>query len=398
MLQRFHELYEGGDFAPSQYSEFRYNIDNNYDLVEDMLATYAMFKFNLGEQLTIIPGVRYESNNNTYNGLFASLAGDWGESGEVSERTAEQKYGELLPHLHLKYKPLDWFDVRASYSTTLARPDFNYLVPSTLINRSGDITITKGNPNLGPSVSTNYDLYLTAFSGKFGLVSVGGFYKDIKDAFYPITTGVNNDSIRVANDLPPNTVSANLTTFDSSPDSYVYGFELDIQSNLNFLPKPFNNMVFNLNYARLFSSTFINQFREETSCVVVRGRPRCTTETFAFQREVALIGQAEQILNASLGYDQGGFSARVSAAYQGTKLSGYSSNADKDRFNREFWRMDAVVKYRFSRRLNVFLNLNNLTNQQDISFFRNERFETNRQTFGTTATVGVELKFMPREE
>ncbi len=392
VLRRFDELFR------DRYREDRYSITNNYNLTENVLAGYAMFKFKLGEQLTIIPGVRYESNDNTYNAIFASLSGDWGESGAVEDRQAIQNYGELLPHLHLKYKPLDWFDVRASYSTTLARPDFNYIIPATLINRSSDISISKGNPTLGPSVSTNYDLFLTAFSSGFGLISVGGFYKDIKNAFYPLTIGVNNDSIRIANDLPENTVSANLTTFESSPDSRVYGLEFDIQSNLNFLPKPFNNMVFNLNYARLFSNTTVNNFREETSCVVVRGRPRCTTETFAFQREVGLIGQAEHILNASLGYDAGGFSARVSAAYQGTKISSYSSSADKDRFNREFWRMDAALKYRFSRRLNVFLNLNNLTNQQDVNFFRDVRFETSRATFGTTATVGVEFKFMPKEE
>lgn len=392
ILRRFDNLFR------DQYPEDFYGVTNNYDLTENVLAGYAMFKFKLGDQLTIIPGVRYESNNNTYNSIFASLSGDWGESGERSERTAEQNYGELLPHLHLKYKPLDWFDVRASYSTTLARPDFNYIVPATLINRSGDISIRKGNPTLGPSVSTNYDLYLTAFSGDFGLISVGGFYKDIKNAFYPLTIGVNNDSIRVANNLPENTISAELTTFESSPDSEVYGVEFDLQSNLNFLPKPFNNMVFNLNYARLFSKTTINNFREETVCEVVFNRPRCTTTAFAFQREAALIGQAEHILNASLGYDVGGFSARVSASYQGTKISSYSSIADKDRFNNEFWRMDAAVKYRFSRRLNVFLNLNNLTNQQDVNFFRNERFETSRSTFGTTATVGVEVKFLPKEE
>ncbi|MEL7162969.1 MAG: hypothetical protein AAFN92_19575, partial [Bacteroidota bacterium] len=86
ILREFHELYLAGAFAPRSYSEFRYNIDRNYSLSEQLFATYAMFKFKLGEQLTIIPGVRYESNDNTYNGLFASLAGDWGEAGEVSDR------------------------------------------------------------------------------------------------------------------------------------------------------------------------------------------------------------------------------------------------------------------------------------------------------------------------
>jgi len=155
--------------------------------------------------------------------------------------------------------------------------------------------------------------------------------------------------------------------------------------------------VFNLNYARLFSNTTINNIRQEQECVLIRGRRVCTTNTFAIQREAALIGQASDIFNASLGYDIGGFSARVSGSYQGTKLSSYSSIADKDRFNRDFWRMDAALKYKFNRRSNIFLNLNNLTNQQDVSFFRKELFETGRATYGMTATLGFEYKFIPKE-
>ncbi|MEM1359660.1 MAG: TonB-dependent receptor, partial [Bacteroidota bacterium] len=393
ILRRFDRLFR------DQYREERFGVTNNYDLTENMLAGYAMFKFNLGEQLTIIPGFRFESNDNTYNAVFASLSGDWGEVGAVEDRNAVQTYGKFLPHFHLKYKPLDWFDIRASYSTTIARPDFNYIIPSTNVNLNNDITVNRGNPNLGPSISTNYDLFLTAFSGKFGLLSVGGFYKDIQDAFYPFITAVDSTTALLYG-LPLGTYDgARLTTYDSSPESQVYGIEFDLQTNLNFLPGVLKNLVFNFNYARLWSNTTINNFRLETNCRRPSPRlpPICETLTFPVQREANLIGQAEQILNASLGYDAGGFSARISAAYQGTKLTGYSANADKDRFDREFWRMDAAMKYRFSRRVNVFLNLNNLTNQQDVTFFRNERFETNRATYCTTATVGVEVRFLPKD-
>ena len=393
VLRRFYDLY-GGTY-PRDY----FGITNNYDLREDVAAGYLMLKFNIGERLTVIPGARYEHNDNVYNGIYADLNGDWGESGARNPSTASTTYGRLLPHLHLKYKPLEWFDIRASYSTTLARPDFNYIVPATLVNRNGELTIDRGNPDLAPSTSRNYDLFLTAYSGELGLLSVGGFYKQITDAFYPVTLGVNNDSIAVANGLPASGfIGAQLTSYSSSPESEVYGLELDIQSRLSFLPRPFDGLIFNLNYALLYSNTTINSFREETECVVVRGRPRCETSAFAFQREANLIGQAEDILNTSLGYDIGGFSARVSASYQGSKITGYSSIADKDRYDASFWRMDAALKYRFNRRMNVFLNLNNLTNQQDVTYFRSPRFETNRATYGTTATVGVEVKFLPKEE
>ena len=392
ILRRFDDLFR------EDYPQDFFGVTNNYSLTENVAAGYAMFKFKMGEQLTVIPGVRYEANDNVYNGVFADLNGDWGESGERSDRTSENTYGVLLPHLHLKYKPLEWFDVRASYSTTLARPDFNYIVPATLVNRNGDLSINQGNPLLGPSVSTNYDLFLTAFSGKFGLISVGGFYKDIRNAFYPLSLQITNDSVAVANGLPAEGfINGILTSFDSSPDSEVYGIEFDIQSPLTFLPAPFDKLVFNLNYARLFSNTTINNIRQEQECVLIRGRRVCTTNTFTTQREAALIGQASDIFNTSLGYDIGGFSARVSAAYQGSKLTSYSSIADLDRFDRDFWRMDAAVKYKFNRRSNVFLNLNNLTNQQDVTFFRQEAFETGRATFGTTATIGFEYKFIPRE-
>jgi len=214
LLRRFDDLFRG------QYPQDFYGITNNYSLTENVTAGYAMFKFKMGEQLTVIPGFRYEANDNTYNGVYADLSGDWGENGERSERTAENTYGEFLPHLHVKYKPLDWFDVRASYSTTLARPDFNYIVPATLVNRGGDLKINQGNPTLGPSVSTNYDLFLTAFSSKVGLISVGGFYKRIEDAFYPLSLEITNDSVAVANNLPAEGfVGALFTSYDSSPDS-----------------------------------------------------------------------------------------------------------------------------------------------------------------------------------
>jgi len=395
ILRRFDQLFR------DEYQEEFFGITNNYDLTENLLAGYAMFKLNLGEQLTVIPGFRFEQNDNTYNAIFASVAGDWGQNGPREERTAVQNYSQFLPHLHIKFKPLDWFDVRASYSTTLARPDFNYIIPATIINRNSDVTINQGNPTLGPSVSTNYDLFLTAFSSKFGLISVGGFYKDIQDVFYPFITGVNNDSIATAFGLPEGEFGgARLTTYSSSPESEVYGVEFDLQSNLNFLPGPFKNLVFNLNYARLWSNTTINNFRTEDVCTRPSPRlpPICNSFTYPVPREANLIGQAEHILNASLGYDLGGFSMRFSARYQGTRLTGYSANADRDRFNRAFWRTDLSLKQRFSRRVNVFLNLNNLTNQQDVSFFRNERFETNRQTFGAAAQLGVEVKFIPKGE
>ncbi|MCB9287804.1 MAG: TonB-dependent receptor [Lewinellaceae bacterium] len=387
-LRKFKSIYE------NDLRNNRYSLVNNYDLQENVYATYAMLKLKVGNTLTFIPGFRYEYSDNTYSGIYSDLNGDWGESGALDDVTEGRNYGLFLPHLHIKYKPLEWFDLRASYSTTLARPDFDYVVPFTLVNRSGDLTIREGNPELNPSVSTNYDLYATAYSGKWGLLSVGAFYKDIKDAFYPFIVGLNNDSLAVAYGYPPvGFGGAELTTFSNSPNSNVKGIEVDLQSNMNFLPKPFDGLVLNLNYTRLFSETTINSFYEESYLAGTFPFIYTIVEIFPYQREVKLIGQAKHIFNASLGFDYRSFSVRFSTSYQGAKLSGYSSSADKDQFNQGFWRFDAALKQKFGDNLRVFLNLNNLSDQKDINFFRSEEFVTSISRFGATATIGAEYIF-----
>ncbi len=376
-----------GNVAKNHYSD-----TDDYDLTESVFAKYAMLKIKLGKAFTIIPGVRHESSDNKYNGLYADLNGDLGQNGIKRNVSDSVKYGVLLPHLHLKYKPTDWFDIRASYSTTLARPDFDYLIPFTQVNRSGELRIERGNSQLKPSVSQNLDLYFTFHTNEFGLLSIGGFNKRIKDVFYSFTVGLNNDSLAMAYGFPAQGfVGGDLQTYVNSPDSYVRGLEFEYQSNLNFLPGFFKKFVVTLNYSRLFSQTTINSFYEET---VIKRIPPFTVirQIFLYpiQREVDLVGQAPHIFNASLGFDHKGFSTRVSSSYQGNKISGYSASLDKDRYNKGFWRFDLALKQKFGNNFNVFLNINNISDQQDINFFRNESFMTSTSRYGSTATFGAE--------
>ena len=61
--------------------------------------------------------------------VFHTINGRYGVNGFLRDTTTKKNYGEFLPHVHLKYQPLDWLDIRASYSTTLARPDFSFISP-----------------------------------------------------------------------------------------------------------------------------------------------------------------------------------------------------------------------------------------------------------------------------
>ncbi|RMF03300.1 MAG: TonB-dependent receptor, partial [Bacteroidetes bacterium] len=390
-LRRFNTLF-GSDFVPN-----RYGIVNNYDLEERIYAGFVMLKIKVGQKFTVIPGFRMERSDNVYRAAYSDLVGDFGEDGFIRDTSATVDYTIPMPHLHLKYEPVEWLDFRASYSTTLARPDYEYIVPATAVSRGGDIEVKQGNPGLEASVSRNYDVFITAYSNKWGLFSGGVFYKDIADAFYPQVIGLNTDSIAALYGFAPRDVTGGiLTTYQNSPESYVRGFEVELQSNLNFLPGFLKGFVLNVNYTRLTSETTINAFRRE----LIIQPPIVRRLVIPFQRKAALIGQARDIFNISLGYDyKRSLSMRASASYQGDKLASYSDQVNKDRFNRGFWRFDAALKYKFQNGLHLFLNLNNLTDQKDINYFTsldralNEaEFVTSVNRFGATATFGVQYK------
>lgn len=364
-------------------------IVDRYEVEEVIYATYAMLRLDVGKKLTIIPGFRYELSDNEYRSGISSLNGRYGVNGFFRDTTTTQDYGVFLPHLHLKYQALEWLDIRASYSTTLARPDFAWVTPRSQINLSS-ANITSGNPDLRFAKSINYDLFFSAYKSKFGLLSFGVFYKEIDDIFYPWRTNLVDQA--TADQFGwSNYRSFDLSSYINSGRSTLRGFEIDLQTNLRFLPKPFNGIVINVNYARLDSRTEAFFLTSETE--LISRIPPVFRTTFENQvREVLIPNQAPHVFNMSIGYDLNGFSARVSGAFQGSKADTYSANKDFDRFTLEFWRWDASIRQRFAKNWSIFLNLNNFSNQQDVTFTRNENFVSSIETYGFTGTIGAQYQ------
>lgn len=370
----------------------RFALVDNYQVAESITAGYAMIKIKYQDKLTIIPGFRYEYSDNTYSAGFSTANGRYGVNGDIRDTTTFQQYGEFLPHLHIKYKPVDWLDIRLSYSQTLARPDFAFITPRTQINNTS-LDINTGNPNLRHAKATNYDLHFSAYKGTLGLLTIGGFYKQVNDIFFPFE--VNLSDQETAEQYGWDDFRGyNLSTYSNLESSRVFGYEIDLQTNLGFLPKPFNGIVINTNYSRLYSQT--QAFFQISETKLVSQIPPIIETTYSTEvREVEMLSQSPHIFNLSIGYDINKFSARISGIYQGTKASGYSLNKDFDRFTLEFWRWDASIRQGFGENWTAFLNFNNITNQQDISFVRNPDYLSTIQTFGFTATVGLQFKILP---
>jgi len=370
-------------------NENREVIVDRYEVDETVTAGYGMFRFDIGDKFTVIPGVRYEYSDNEYRSGISSLNGRYGVNGFFEDTTTTQTYGELLPHLHIKYKFTEWLDVRASYSTTLARPDFNFITPRSSINNN-TLVIVSGNPELRHAKSTNFDLFATVYKSQWGLFSAGAFYKQVDNISYPWRTNLFDQETADAFGWS-NFRGYELRSYINSGESTVRGFEVDFQTNLRFLPEFFRAFVVNINYARLFSQT--ESFFLTSETVLITPVPPIFQTTFTNNvREVPLPSQAPHVLNLSLGFDKKGFSSRISGTYQGTQASGYSSNKDFDRFILSFWRWDLSIKQKLNDNWSTFLNVNNLSNQLDVGFTRTENFRNTTETYGVTANVGIQYR------
>ena len=118
----------------------------NYDASEQTSSGYVQFR-TLDRPLEAVGGVRVEHTNQGYAMKFP-IGEDF--------PTGSQIYTDILPSLHLRYRPGDgrtnW---RASYFRSLNRPGFFEIVPYRIVNEEYQ---ERGNPNLQRAIADNLDL------------------------------------------------------------------------------------------------------------------------------------------------------------------------------------------------------------------------------------------------
>jgi TonB-dependent receptor len=340
---------------------------NDYWGYETHTAAYLMGEINLGKRVTVIPGVRVEKVHNHYSAPkveYRSMT-YWFV---LDTMTKPADHVNWLPHLHLRFRATDWWDIRFSYNNTLTRPDYTYAVPSIFYNLATP-DAEAGNPYIRPATSENFDANFTFYSRKMGLFTIGGFYKRLNDVFYRQPTILKNipDTTIVA-EFPLAQYSSlrNFTTdfyLNSPYTAYVKGLEVEWQSNFSWLPSPFNGLVLNANYTHVWSETEYNLHR--VLYIVPPGGflPVATEADTSYTNR--LLDQADDIANVSMGYDFKGLSARLSFRYQGNVVSSIASLPQLNEYTDKVYKFDFVIKQRIPIKygdLEVFLNAINFTN------------------------------------
>jgi TonB-dependent receptor len=382
------------------------SLGRDFDGLERYQAAYIMSEVNIGDLVTVLPGVRYEKDYALYHGesYRAIVVGGNTQSPpqEYTPVTSERGNDFWLPMAHLSVKPADWLKVRLAFTKTLTRPDYRLYAPITYIS-SDQSQIVAANLTLKPSLSTNYDAAISVFDNSIGLFTVSGFYKQIRDLIfsttYPITQ-IYGIGPPPGSQIPAGwiTGTANPTIYgypmNNLTPGYVRGIELEWQTHFWYLPSFLQGLVFSANYSRIGSNIDIHFYTRHDS--LIRRIPRIIRSTAVDSSRASRVpGQPSSLLNLTLGYDYEGFSARLSYLYQSDRVVGidiYNSALDSHTANYERW--DLTLQQNISEwGIQFFANFSNINAKRDESLLDYMFYHpTSWEDYGFTMDVGVRFK------
>jgi Outer membrane receptor proteins, mostly Fe transport len=342
-------------------------------------AGYLMGNFSIGSRLTILGGARFEHYNMDYKANFVYVTHSVDGQGIAYDtlNTVNRNDDNVLPNVQLRYKFTDWADLRLAYTNSLSRPDFQAIMPNVFYDQG---TGEAGNSKLKPTLSKNYDASLSFYNNEIGLFTIGGFYKNLDNVFFQTIIyyqNLSHYSVSFPDSAAWNSLgihppgpSDQITTYVNNPHpAHIKGLEVEWQTNFWYLPKPFNALVLNINYTRVWSDMDYQQVRNIDSSYQ-SGRfilhKYITVDTV---RNARLLYQGDNILNVALGVDYKGFSGRVSFNLQGNVITTVGSRPELDQFTRNIYKWDLTLQQKLPiEGLSIAFNVENLTHSPTYTY------------------------------
>ncbi|MDZ7336781.1 MAG: TonB-dependent receptor [candidate division KSB1 bacterium] len=352
------QVQDGWNHIPDHVAK---SLRDDFKGNETFSAGYLMGDFNIGSKLSLIGGLRYEHYNMDYKANIVNCThdvdGDVGPPTDTLSSRVDRNDADFFPNVQLRYKYVNWGDVRIAYTKSIIRPDYRAIIPMIYFGGTAHMT---GNPLLKPTISDNYDLHFSFYSNKIGLFTIGGFYKKMQDIFFQ--TAIYYQNLHLYDVSFPDATtwtawgstkvpkaSDQVTTFLNNPSpAYVNGLEFEWQTNFWYLPRPLNALVLNINYARIWSEIDyqdINNWQTD-STIIVNNRPKIIPvyHSMISTRKGRLLNQGDHILNIALGIDYKDFSGRLSFNLQSDVISYIGVRPEEDQYTGDIYKWDLSLR------------------------------------------------------
>ena len=324
---------------------------------EDVTAGYMMGTWDL-ERLRIIAGARLERTD--FSATGSEILFDANGDLTIGQRSTDSGYTNLLPGLHLRYEPVDNLVLRAAWSNTIARPNFNDISPRLQLDEDAR-EVDLGNPDLDPYESSNFDLLADWYPGGSGVVSAGVFYKDIDNYIVDFTSRQNTQFPGLEVTQPTNGTTAS-----------VAGFEFNAQTGLEVLSESLGGFLVGFNATVLDTELKLSE------------RPG---------EEFELPDAAERSGNIYVGYENEALSARLSLTERGKYLTEVGDTPVFDLYVAPHTQLDLTASYRFSDAFELVAELTNLTDEALELYQGSKAYTYQFEEYGPTFAIGFKGRF-----
>lgn len=290
------------------------SISDDYDLSEDIFGLFTQIGYRT-DRLTVTAGVRYDRTNLKVN-TFAedeSLDDDPNDAAAFVPQHRDADYDFFLPSLYMSYDLTDEIIVRAGYGRTIGRPNFGDYAASESIGEpdltdpSDDrISIERGNPDLKPRISDNFDLSLEYyFDDGASAVHIAAFYKDISNQIF------TQEQIIPNYEIDGLFYTAEVTQPVNAGKASLKGIEIGLKKDFaHDLPAPWNGFVVSGNV------TYLD------------GKIKLPLPDGGVRTVDGFEKQPELLFNANIGYDTERFGIQIGYNWVGRYLTSINEESE----------------------------------------------------------------------
>lgn len=348
--------------ATPGYRRIPNSTTTDYTASEDIYAAYGMTRIQT-ERANLILGVRVERTE------FEGSAPEYNEANDTfTINTTSRSYTEVFPNVTLRYAFTDNLIGRAAITRGIARPRYRDNVPR--LSESGDraagstVSVNRGNPDLEPTLSNNFDASIEYYFEPLGVVSFGVFYKDLENYVFELTS--------------PGTylgLNARVTQPENAPDGFIKGLEFNYQQQFAFLPGWLSGFGVSANY------TWTDA--EMTLPFAAPGRGG----------KVDLPNQSDTTVNLSVFYETPRFNARLAWTDRSDFIQEFNADPRLDIYWEGRSQLDFTADFDLTDRVNLYVEAKNLTDSEGVRYAGDRSRPTERERFGSLFFGGVRLKF-----
>ena len=344
----------------------------NYKSIEQITAGYLRLDQKLGKRLDASLGLRIEHTSLRTHGVNYVMDENENESLEPTGIWTND-YTDLLPSLLVRYKINDDSNVRASITRTLARPKYSALVANKSFNLA-DQEATIGDPSIKPTTAWNADLSADWYFKSIGMVSLGVFYKDIKNVNVETLGYYTGEDLGLVGNTETFEVTQNMNAYDAR----VYGAEVAYQRDFGFIAPALKCLGFYGNYTYTHSTT-----RNYNSHLGIEDGD-----------DVKMAGSPEHTANASLYFEKAGINVRLSYNFASSFVDMMNTGSrELDRYYDKVNYLDLNASYTWGRntKFTVYAEANNLLNQPLRYYQGNSNRTMQEEYYGVKVNMGVKI-------